>query len=86
MGEPEKGEKPKKIYTVTHEVQVENDPWYDGTELLTNIKKIPPHNKPYPPNEYSDELRYSNWGALLEETYLTRHRLPKNQQSLIPMK
>ena len=47
MGEPEKGEKPKKIYTVTHEVQVENDPWYDGTELLTNIKKIPPH-KPYP--------------------------------------
>ena len=87
MGEPEKGGKPEKMYSIVHEVQVENDLWYDETEgivpFLTDIEKMPPHNKPYPPRAYSDEIRYSDWESLLEETYFTRHRLPKSRQTIV---
>ena len=88
MGEPVKvGNKPEVMASETHCIKVENDLYYEEGEnlvpLRTDIRKMPPHNKPYPRSAYSDEVRYSDWEAILKESYHTRHRLPKGQQTIV---
>ena len=72
---------------VTRVIDVESDLWHDDEEnivpIMTDISKLPPHKGPYPPNEYTDKLRYSDWEALHEEIYYVRHRLPKYKQTIV---